>query len=93
MADKSLICNLCNGEMQLYTGPRYSKKAGFFLVIVGIFATLFWVGPVLGVPLFLMGLYMITSKRQLWVCKECNTAIERIELNPEETASVKKGTK
>lgn len=90
MPNKSLICNLCNGEMQLYSGPRYSRKVGVFLVVVGIFATLFWIGPVLGIPLFLIGLYMTGAKRQLWVCKECNTAIERVELKPEQTASIKK---
>ncbi|MBF0531964.1 MAG: hypothetical protein HQL23_02585 [Candidatus Omnitrophica bacterium] len=90
MANKLLVCNLCNGEMQLYTGPRYSRKLGVFLVGVGIFLTLFWMGPVLGVPLFFIGLYMVGAKRQLWVCKECNTGIERIELKPEQTETVKK---
>lgn len=82
MTNKPLICTLCNGEMHPYTGPRYSKKVGGFLIICGIFATLFWIGAVLGIPLFLIGLYMASAKRQLWVCKECNTAIERIELKP-----------
>lgn len=89
MAGKPLICTLCNGEMQLYTGPRYSRKVGGFLIVAGVFSTLFWVGAVLGVPLFLAGLYMSGAKRQLWVCKECNTAIERIELKPK-TSNAKK---
>ena len=80
MADKPLICNLCNGEMQEYTGPKYSKKLGGFLVLAGILSTLFWVGAVLGIPLLIIGLYMAGAKRNLWVCKECNTAIERIDL-------------
>jgi hypothetical protein len=78
--DKPLICTLCNGEMQLYNGPRYNRKVGGFLIVGGVFATLFWVGAVLGIPLFVIGLYMTGAKRQLWVCQECNTAIERIEL-------------
>ncbi len=83
---KSLICTFCHGEMQAYTGPRYSRKVGGFLVLAGFFATLFWVGMVLGIPLILTGLYMMGAKRQLWVCKECNTAIERIELQPRVTS-------
>lgn len=82
MADKPLICNLCNGEMKPYQGPRYNKKVGGFLIAAGAFTTLFWVGAVLGIPLFLIGLYMAGAKRQLWVCKDCNTAIERVELEP-----------
>ncbi|MBF0477890.1 MAG: hypothetical protein HQL26_00240 [Candidatus Omnitrophica bacterium] len=78
---KPIICTLCNGEMQLYTGPRYNKKFSGGLIIGGIFATCFWIGAVLGIPLIVMGLYMTGSKRHLWVCKDCNTAIERVEIN------------
>jgi hypothetical protein len=80
MTDKPLICNLCNGEMQPYIGPRYSRKFAAFLIIVGVFAIFFWIGMVLGIPLLAIGVYMYCAKRQLWVCKECNTAIERINL-------------
>ena len=89
MADKSLVCNMCNGVMQLYSGPRFSRKLGLALVFGGIFSTLFFIGPVLGIPLFLAGLYMIGSKRQLWVCQECNTAMERVPLVPKKTTSEK----
>ena len=90
MLARSPICNLCNGKMQLYSGPRFSRKLGGFLVVAGIFAIFFWIGPVLGIPLLLMGLYMVGAKRQLWVCKECNTAMERIELEGQEEIPVKK---
>ena len=80
MVNKPIICSLCNGEMRPYTGPRFNKKFGTFLVLAGIFSALFWIGAVLGVPLILIGIYMAAAKRQLWVCKDCNTAIERIEL-------------
>ena len=56
MAAKAIICNLCNGQMQLYSGPRFSRKLGGVLIIGGIFAIFFWIGPVLGIPLLLMGL-------------------------------------
>ncbi len=82
MVDKALICNLCNGEMQPHTGPRHNRKVGGFLIASGVFTTMFLTGGVLGIPLFLIGLYMTGAKRQLWVCQECNTAIERIELKP-----------
>lgn len=83
MVDKSLICNLCKGEMQHYTGPRYNRKVGGFLSTFGVFSTFFWTGAAIGIPLFLIGLYITGAKRQLWVCRDCNTAIERIELSSE----------
>lgn len=86
MTGKPIICTLCNGEMQQYTGPRYSRNLGWFLIISGILCTLFWVGAVLGIPFIIIGLYMIGARRQLWVCKECNTAIERIELKAKNSA-------
>ena len=86
MVGKALVCTFCNGQMQPYTGQRYSKNAGVVLVVAGILTSLFWVGVVLGVPLLLVGLYMIGAKRRLWVCKECNTAFERIQPEPERQA-------
>ena len=90
MAGKTPNCNLCNGQMQLYSGPRFSRKLGGVLVVAGLFAIFFWIGPVLGIPLLLMGLYMVGAKRQLWVCKECNTAIERVELEGQEETKKEK---
>lgn len=72
--------------MQLYSGPRYNRKVAGFLILGGIFASLFWVGMVLGIPLILIGLYAMGSKRDLWVCKDCNTGIERIKINPKTIA-------
>ncbi|UCC95285.1 MAG: hypothetical protein JSW40_00630 [Candidatus Omnitrophota bacterium] len=90
MVDKLLTCNLCKGQMHLYRGPRYNRKVGGFLIASGAFTTLFWVGSILGVPLFLLGLYMTGAKRQLWVCRDCNTAIERIELKPKQKVIMEK---
>lgn len=79
---KTLTCNACKGEMAPYTGPRHSRTMGCFLIIAGIFCTLFWIGAVLGIPLLIIGLYMTGAKRQLWVCQDCYMAIERIDLIP-----------
>ena len=75
-----LTCTNCQGEMQPYIGPRHSRKMGSWLMAGGLFSTLFWTGPVLGLPLLAAGAYMTAAKRKLWVCGTCNTAIERMEL-------------
>lgn len=89
---KQLTCNVCKGEMYPYTGPRHSTAMGWFLVFAGILCTLCWIGAVLGIPLLVIGLYMAFAKRQLWVCQDCNMAIERVDLavrTEQETSSSK----
>lgn len=78
--EKILTCSFCGGEMKLFTGPKYSRTTGAFLIVLGLFFILFWIGCVLGIPLLLIGLYMIGARRSLWVCEDCNVAIERIEM-------------
>ncbi len=80
MAKKDIICSVCDGKMNQYVGPRYNRGMGVLMIAGGILCTLFWIGPVLGLPLFIIGLYMHGAKRKLWVCQDCNSAIERIEL-------------
>ncbi len=80
---KPMICTLCNGTMEPYTGKKYNGKVAGFMIVSGAFCTLFWIGAVLGLPLIIMGLYMAGAKRDLWVCKDCDTAIERIHINRE----------
>jgi len=83
MAAKPLVCTHCNGEMTQYSGPRHNRKVAGFFIILGIVCVLFWVGMVLGIPLILIGIYMLTAKRDLWVCKECNVAVERFNIDSE----------
>ncbi|MEI6437209.1 MAG: hypothetical protein WCO69_00490 [Candidatus Omnitrophota bacterium] len=83
---KAIKCSHCNGEMQLFNGPRYNRKAAGFIILAGILMTLFWVGMVVGIPLVIIGIYMSTAKRELWVCKECNVGVEHINLNPKTIA-------
>ena len=79
MKSAALTCSACHGTMTAYTGPKYNKNVCLFMIISGIFCILFWIGAVLGIPLLILGIFMASSKRKLWVCKDCNIAIERIE--------------
>lgn len=88
MKQKPMMCTICNGEMVPYTGKRFSGKVSGFMIVAGIFCTLFWIGAVLGLPLLIAGIVMRSSKRELWVCQDCKAAIERIELRPREKEKV-----
>ncbi|MBF0253578.1 MAG: hypothetical protein HQL11_00390 [Candidatus Omnitrophica bacterium] len=80
---KTIKCHVCSGEMKPYVGPRHNRRFGMFLAGAGVVSTLFWIGPVLGIPLMAMGGYMAGSKRKLFVCSDCHTAIERLEVKME----------
>ena len=86
MKSAALNCSACHGTMTAYTGPKYNKNVCLFMIIAGIFCILFWIGAVLGIPLLIIGIFMTSSKRKLWVCKDCNIAIERIEFVPPENS-------
>ncbi|MBF0252844.1 MAG: hypothetical protein HQL29_03415 [Candidatus Omnitrophica bacterium] len=77
---KVLICNLCSGEMKEYKGRRYSMRAAMTFIVIGAFACLFWVGPVLGLPLAMIGIYMAGSKRELWLCQDCGAGYEKVDI-------------
>ncbi|MFT7636455.1 MAG: hypothetical protein ACI9Y8_000213 [Candidatus Omnitrophota bacterium] len=76
----NLICAHCQGEMQPYNGPKHNRKLGAAIMAGGVFSTLLWTGPLLGLPIVIAGAYMAGKKRKLWVCGSCNTAVERLEL-------------
>lgn len=80
MGTRTLTCAFCQGQMSPFTGPRHNRNMGGFLLGAGLLSSLFWIGPVLGIPLLIMGAYMTGAKRELWVCRDCHTAIERIQV-------------
>lgn len=80
MASKTLVCSGCQGEMTRYVGPKHNRILGVFLICGGVLSSLYWVGVVLGIPLFAIGAYLTAARRKLWVCQDCNTAIERIDV-------------
>ncbi|MBF0197958.1 MAG: hypothetical protein HQL32_09615 [Planctomycetes bacterium] len=76
----SIGCNLCNGSMVLYEGPRFGKKVTLSMILLGVFCCLFWIGSIVGLPLLIAGFFMSRLKREMWVCKDCMVGIERIKI-------------
>ncbi len=82
---KEVLCKACGGRMKRAIVAKHSKKFGGFLIASGVGCSLFWIGLVLGVPLSVMGIYMVMAKKPVWVCAECQSVVDRYvkeSLNP-----------
>ncbi|MEE8360164.1 MAG: hypothetical protein V3S04_04490 [Candidatus Omnitrophota bacterium] len=74
---KEVLCKACGGRMKKAIVSKHSKKFGGFLIASGVGCSLFWIGLVLGVPLLVMGIYMVAAKKPVWVCSECQSVVDR----------------
>ncbi len=72
-----VLCKACGGRMKKAIVPKHSKKFGAVLIASGVGCSLFWVGLVLGIPLSVMGIYMVMAKKPVWICSECQSMLER----------------
>ncbi len=77
MTRREVLCKACGGRMKKAIVSKHNKKFGGFLIISGVGCSLFWIGLVLGVPLSVMGVYMVTAKKSVWICGECMSVIDR----------------
>lgn len=81
IVDKStraeVLCKACGGRMTKATVPKHSRGFGAFLITSGLGCSLFWIGVVLGLPLSIMGVYMVAAKKLVWICRECQSVLER----------------
>ncbi len=72
-----VLCKACGGRMKKAIIPKHSKKFGAVLIASCVGCSLFWVGLVLGIPLSIMGIYMVSAKKPVWICGECQSMLER----------------
>ncbi len=72
-----VLCKACGGRMKKATIPKHSRGFGAALITGGVGCSLFWVGIVLGLPLSVMGVYMVAAKKSVWICGECQSMIDR----------------
>lgn len=74
---REVLCKACGGRMKKAEIPCHSKKFGGFLIAAGVGCSLFWIGLVLGIPLSVMGIYMVAAKKPVWICSDCQGMIDR----------------
>ncbi len=74
---REVLCKACGGRMKQAIVPKHSRRFGAVLIVSGAGCSLFWIGLVLGIPLSVMGVYMVAAKKQVWICGECQSTIDR----------------
>lgn len=72
-----VLCKACGGRMKKAIISKHSRGFGVVLITGGIGCSLFWIGIVLGLPLSVMGVYMVASKKSVWICSECQSVLDR----------------
>ncbi len=69
--EDSIACRQCDGDMVALTVKKYDGKWPLFLIIGGFFSCFFLGGPLLGVPVLLMGIYMLAAEITILYCQNC----------------------
>ena len=68
---KPVECRHCHADMELLTVKKYTGKWPYALVVTGVFCSLFVIGALVGIPLLLLGIYMLTAEQAISYCPSC----------------------
>jgi hypothetical protein len=64
-------CNQCDTPMLLVKAKKYPGAWPYVLIVLGVIFTLFFIGPIIGVPMLLLGFYMVTVREVISLCPSC----------------------
>ncbi|MBF0451849.1 MAG: LITAF-like zinc ribbon domain-containing protein [Candidatus Magnetomorum sp.] len=64
-------CQYCADDMEIMQVKKFSGKWPITLIVAGLFCTLFFVGPLIGLPMLLIGIYMATAEDTIRFCPSC----------------------
>lgn len=73
-----LLCPFCRGEMEIVEQFRHNRGVAAAAILLGILS-FFFISPLIGALLLVIGLFMAFSKRYIWLCNSCSSAIERFK--------------
>jgi hypothetical protein len=79
----SVDCRHCNSRMEVIKVKKYSGKWPLALVVTGVFCCLFFVGAIIGVPMLLLGIYLVTAEETISYCPNCGNYFKVLLVNPE----------
>jgi hypothetical protein len=77
-------CNLCGGKMvktTISTGNVMGIVIALLVLIVGLYITfsaLFCGGPLIGIPLCILALFMGGNRKNILKCQNCGAAVDRV---------------
>jgi ABC-type phosphate transport system permease subunit len=69
-------CLYCGEGMFSEVWPRFSRGFGIVVLIVGLLVSIF-LSILLGLPVVVLGTYIWIASRNVWVCRECGSVVDR----------------
>lgn len=71
--DNKALCRHCDTRMTLLTMNKFYGKWPWALLGLGLLAFFFihFGGPIIGLPMILLGVYLVTAKHTISMCPEC----------------------
>lgn len=69
-------CVYCGDFMSRGQLPRFNRTFGVGLLVLGLAIAAF-MSLVVGLPLVVLGAYMGSSSRSVWVCRLCAAMVDR----------------
>lgn len=73
----AIKCVYCGENMFCGVLPRFNRSFGIIILIVGVLLS-FFMSPLYGLPMVVIGAYMGAASRSIWMCESCGTVVERI---------------
>ena len=71
-----MICPFCSGRMETKASNAYNTPVTLVAIFLGIFFCLS-MQVYLGVPMLFIGLIMAYTRKAVWRCAHCRSAIEK----------------
>jgi len=68
---KTIVCRYCNENMERMKIKSFSNVLSVGLIAGGAFCTFLFVGPILGVPMLISGIYMTAAEKTINYCPSC----------------------
>ena len=69
-------CVYCGDSMVHGELPKFNRGIGIVIVVLGLLLSFFTL-LLLGLPMVVIGVYMVTTARTVWTCPRCRAMVDR----------------
>jgi DNA-directed RNA polymerase subunit RPC12/RpoP len=79
----SVECSQCRNRMRLIKIKKHSGGWPVVILVSGLFSCFFFFGALVGIPLILLGIYMIASEETISHCPNCGHYFKALVIKKE----------
>ncbi len=69
-------CVYCGDSMVRRELPKFNRGFGIVVLILGLMLSVFML-LLLGLPMLVIGAYMVVASRSVWACPACRAVVDR----------------